>query len=120
MAIDIAHLKDKLLREKALLERELASVGRINPDDPNDWEPTAAELNVGRAEMEERAAEITDFEERSAVESRLEERYREINAALERIEAGTYGICEVSGMPIEIERLEANPAARTSKAHLNG
>jgi RNA polymerase-binding transcription factor DksA len=38
--------------------------------------------------------------------------------ALGKIEAGTYGVCEVSGMDIEEDRLEANPAARTCKAHM--
>ena len=33
------------------------------------------------------------------------------------IEKGTYGICEISGQPIEAERLKANPAARTSQAN---
>lgn len=36
----------------------------------------------------------------------------EIDAALERIEKGVYGICETSGLPIPTERLEAIPYAR--------
>lgn len=36
----------------------------------------------------------------------------EINAALERIAAGRYGLCERSGQPIEAERLRARPWAR--------
>ena len=36
----------------------------------------------------------------------------EIDQALERIELGTYGICEVSGKPIPHERLKAIPFAR--------
>jgi RNA polymerase-binding transcription factor DksA len=36
----------------------------------------------------------------------------EIDAALARMDAGTYGICEVSGKPIPVERLEAIPWAR--------
>ena len=35
----------------------------------------------------------------------------QIDAALERVEAGTYGICVVSGDPIPVERLEAIPWA---------
>ncbi len=35
----------------------------------------------------------------------------EIDAALERLEAGTYGICLVSGDPVPRERLEAIPEA---------
>jgi RNA polymerase-binding transcription factor DksA len=35
----------------------------------------------------------------------------EIDAALERLDAGTYGICRVSGLPIPKERLKAIPYA---------
>ena len=37
----------------------------------------------------------------------------EIDAALMRVEDGTYGVCEVCGGPIGSARLEALPAART-------
>lgn len=36
----------------------------------------------------------------------------EIDHALERVEAGTYGGCEICGTAIVLERLEARPAAR--------
>jgi RNA polymerase-binding transcription factor DksA len=38
----------------------------------------------------------------------------EIDAALDRIRNGTYGICEISGEPIEAERLAAIPWTRYS------
>jgi len=38
----------------------------------------------------------------------------EVLAAIRRIEQGTYGICEVTGEPIEAERLMAIPWARYS------
>jgi RNA polymerase-binding transcription factor DksA len=38
----------------------------------------------------------------------------EIDAALDRIRAGTYGMCEISGLPIEAERLLAIPWTRYS------
>ncbi|TMG30541.1 MAG: hypothetical protein E6H93_08495 [Chloroflexi bacterium] len=37
----------------------------------------------------------------------------QVKRALERIEQGTYGLSEVSGKPIPIERLEAVPFATT-------
>lgn len=40
----------------------------------------------------------------------------EIDQALQRIKDGTYGICEMSGKPIEKERLKAIPYARYSVA----
>jgi RNA polymerase-binding transcription factor DksA len=41
----------------------------------------------------------------------------EIDAALARVEAGTYGRCEVCGAAIPVERLEARPTARTCVEH---
>jgi DnaK suppressor protein len=40
----------------------------------------------------------------------------ELDAARERLEAGTYGVCERCGAPIPEGRLEARPAARTCVA----
>ncbi|MEP7092044.1 MAG: TraR/DksA C4-type zinc finger protein [Nocardioidaceae bacterium] len=37
----------------------------------------------------------------------------ELEAALQRLEDGTYGVCERCGRPIGTERLEARPTART-------
>jgi RNA polymerase-binding transcription factor len=41
----------------------------------------------------------------------------EVDAALARVAAGTYGVCEVCGEPITPERLEARPAARRCLRH---
>jgi RNA polymerase-binding transcription factor DksA len=110
--------KERLLEEKRLLERELETLGRINPDNASDWEPTAQELNIDHAEIEERATEITDFEERSAVEVKLEDRLNTVIRAIGRIDAGTYGSCSACNNPIEERRLDANPAAETCIAHM--
>jgi RNA polymerase-binding transcription factor DksA len=40
----------------------------------------------------------------------------EVEAALGRLAAGTYGICEATGLPIAPERLRALPWTRWSKA----
>ena len=37
----------------------------------------------------------------------------EVDGALDRVDAGTYGVCEVCGRDIGAPRLEALPAART-------
>jgi DnaK suppressor protein len=53
--------------------------------------------------------------ERSQIQALIrqaEHRLAEVDAALERWEAGTYGICEVCGNPIPEQRLEARPASR--------
>ena len=53
------------------------------------------------------------YEERTAMLNTLQKRLTDINDALQKITDGTYGVCETSGEEIEIERLRANPAART-------
>jgi RNA polymerase-binding transcription factor DksA len=47
-----------------------------------------------------------------ALSARARQEIEEIDRALAKIDAGTYGICEVSGEPIPKARLEAIPQAR--------
>jgi RNA polymerase-binding transcription factor DksA len=52
-----------------------------------------------------------------AIEEHEQQLLDEIDAALKRIDEGTYGACEISGEPIEFERLQALPWARTTLQH---
>lgn len=115
---ELAYFKEKLESELVLVEQELSSVGRKNPSNVNDWEPVPATMDVLNADENEVADTIEEFEGNTAILKQLEIRYNEIKRALEKINSGGYGICEVSGETIERERLEANPAARTSKKHM--
>lgn len=117
---NIEHLKALLSQENEQLEEELKSVGQKNPSNPSDWEGTPGETEyVDVSDENSLADKFESFEERSAVEVELEARLNEIKAALERIEKGEYGICGVCGEEIEEDRLEANPAAKTCKEHIN-
>lgn len=115
--IDTNHFKAKLEEELKVLEEELASVGRKNPDNPKDWEAEVKDLTPDTAEESEVADYMEEYEGNTAILKQLEIRYNEVKRALEKIADGKYGICEVSGEPIETERLEANPAARTCIEH---
>lgn len=114
---NISELKTILVAEKTQLEKELAGVGHKNPEIPGDWEPSAPDLNNPTADPNDVADSITAFEDNAAIEVELEARMLEIDSALARIEAGTYGVCRVCGEPIEDARLYANPAASTCIAH---
>lgn len=107
--------KTKLEEEKKLLEDELSSMGKLDKE-TGEWEATPPSQTAPEADESDMADRTEDYEERSSILSTLEERFKDINDALTKIENGTYGICEVSGQPIEEDRLEANPAARTCKA----
>jgi RNA polymerase-binding transcription factor DksA len=43
----------------------------------------------------------------------------EVDGALERLDAGTYGQCEMCGAAIEDDRLATTPLARTCALHLS-
>ena len=65
-------------------------------------------------DIADRASEETD----RALELRTRDRQRKvvakIDAALRRIEEGTYGYCEETGEPISLKRLDARPIATLS------
>jgi len=117
--MDTKHFKEKLEEEKATLEKELTGVARINPDNPKDWEPTPGDLNIPKSDKNDMGDAMEEYEGRMAVEVELENRLENVKKALERIEKDAYGKCKVDGGDIEVERLEANPAAETCKEHIN-
>lgn len=119
MEVDYTHFKKKLEEEKKLVEKELEGVGRRNPDNPSDWEAVPAERDSSQADENTIADSIEGYEENVAIVNTLETRYQEIRNALAKIEKGTYGDCEICGNKIEEDRLEANPSAKTCKAHIN-
>lgn len=118
--MDTTRFKQKLEGELATVESELKSVGVQNPQNPNDWEATERKMDVmsAVADPNEAADKQEEYVENRAIVGQLEIRYNNIKRALQKIDAGTYGICEISGHSIEEDRLEANPAARTCKQHM--
>lgn len=115
---DIKLIKEKLQTELELLEKELKTIGRKNPDNPSDWETIPPKMEVSSSDENEVADTMEEFESNSAVLKQLEIRYNEIKSALDRVENGAFGKCEVCGALVEADRLEANPAAKTCKQHM--
>lgn len=70
--------------------------------------------NENHADIADRASSETD----RAIELRARDRQRKliskIDAALARIDEGTYGYCEETGEPISLKRLAARPIATLS------
>lgn len=63
------------------------------------------------ADDDANAATLYDFEREQALEENERELLKQVNAALARIDDGAYGLSEVSGKPIPIERLRVIPWA---------
>lgn len=117
MTIDYEHFKKKLEKEKKLLENELAKVGRINPDNPSDWEAKPVDRDTSQADENTVADSIEAYEDNAAIVKTLEERYKDIRSGLDKIKHNVYGICQICKKEIESDRLEVNPSARTCKEH---
>ena len=70
--------------------------------------------NANHPDLADRASSETD----RAIELRARDRQRKliakIDAAIARIDEGTYGYCEETGEPISLRRLEARPIATLS------
>jgi RNA polymerase-binding transcription factor DksA len=60
---------------------------------------------------EEGATEAFELEKRLALEKRLMALLSEVEHALDKLDEGTYGQCDVCGQPVEIARLEVLPQA---------
>ena len=116
-------LKTAIEEERGLLVKELKTIATPDPNLKGDWDVKHEEWGedqiTSREELEtgESVNESDEDMKNKALSDRLELRLKEVNEALERIENETYGICEVCEKPIDIERLKANPAAKTDIEH---
>ncbi len=119
MPMDTKKFKETLSAEQSLLEGELANIARFNPES-EQWEATPDTDLMNQSDDNDAADRFEDFEERTSMLNTLQARLTDVKDALKKIEKGTFGKCEVCGEPIELDRLEANPAARTNKIHMNG
>jgi len=114
---DLEHFRDKLKDEKSRFEDDLRAIARVDPSNPRNWEVVSAETDEVTFH-DEVADRLEELDDRQAAVLELKTRLTNILNALERTNNGTYGLCATCHQPIEAERLEANPAAATCKAHL--
>ncbi|PIR86394.1 hypothetical protein COU13_01160 [Candidatus Kaiserbacteria bacterium CG10_big_fil_rev_8_21_14_0_10_43_70] len=113
--INIEKMKERLLAEKAELEGELARHGHKGRG--GDWTGASDDYGAVSADKNEVADQIEDLVTSIPLVEGLENHYNDVLVALDKIEKGTYGVCEVGGKKIPAERLEANPSARTCVNH---
>ena len=70
--------------------------------------------NVAKPDITDRASEEIDRSFELRTRDRERKLINKIDAALRRIEDGSYGYCDETGDPISIKRLEARPVATLS------
>lgn len=106
----IEELKSALLKEKTELEKDLERIARPIDKKEGDYETSFEDIGPDR---EDNASEVEQYTDNLPVEFALEKKLKDILEALERMEKGTYGICENCNREIDLERLEASPSAKT-------
>lgn len=113
---EITKLRTALEEERAKLEEELNGRGRVVGEN-GDWQGTSGDIETPAIDPNEVADQIEELANNTSVVEELESRHKDVVRALEKMEEGTYGVCEGNGETISLERLNANPAARTCVEH---
>lgn len=107
-------LKEKLERQKEIIESELSSIAKKSDSPKGDWQTKYQNLGD---DWDENVLEVTTYATNLSLERTLEMRLKNITDALERMETGKYGFCEADGKPIPLPRLRAKPEARVCLDH---
>jgi RNA polymerase-binding transcription factor len=106
MAIDIEKMKKRLEAKQAELQQQLAGLteARPTPTDP-------IEISEGSQDFEEIAVDFLETQQEQSIQANEQALLTEVQAALKRIENGTYGRCVDCDKLIPEKRLEAIPWA---------
>jgi len=80
----------------------------------DEAESSDAELSSYDQHPADSASDTLERELDLSLLDQLEHELAEVEAALARVDDGTYGVDEVTGAPIDPARLEAIPTARTN------
>jgi DnaK suppressor protein len=106
--------RERLIAERNRLTEVRNAASRLST---SAGEASARELSTVDQHPAEQATETLERELDLGVLQSVEAELLEVKAALGRVDAGTYGLCEVCGKLIAEGRLEVMPAARFCVEH---
>ena len=101
----LAEERSRLEQLRASIEAEAAALSERG---------MTGELSSADQHPADTATETFEREKDLSILDQLERELAELHAALERVDAGTYGVDEETGQPIDPARLDAFPTARTN------
>jgi DnaK suppressor protein len=107
MAVDTLRFRDLLQEER---QKVLEAIEYLHAENPGSLKDETEESTVDN-HLADTATVTLDREIGYTLEENSEHVLKAIDAALTKIEAGTFGICETCGQPIAEERLAAIPYA---------
>jgi DnaK suppressor protein len=100
----VNEIRSRLEGEKKRIQDELNQLTQSHPmDERREGSPFG--------KREEEATESMELEKRLALENRLRGMLTEVERALTKLDAGTYGFCDICNLPIDPARMEALPQA---------
>lgn len=108
----IAGFKAMLLEEQSRYQQERTEL--IEPDRSRLLDETGEIADYEPNNLSDSASVLFDRERNMAAERNLDGILSKIERALTKIEEGTYGLSDIDGRPIPIERLEVMPYALTT------
>ncbi len=97
-------IRSRLEAEKKRIQDEL---GQLTVGRPLDERREGSPFG----KREEEATESMELEKRLALEKRLKALLVEVDRAIQKLDAGTYGYCDICNIQIDPARLEALPQA---------
>ena len=109
--MDKEQIQSELQAKKLRLEKELSGFATKDPKLQGDWDTKYPRVPEGN--LEEAASEVEEYSTSLPIEHSLELQLQDINKALEKLQEGTYGVCENCKGQIDEERLKAFPEATT-------
>ncbi|MFH1597904.1 MAG: TraR/DksA C4-type zinc finger protein [Patescibacteria group bacterium] len=104
----IKEYKAILVEEQAALKHQLADVQRTAM---GDQEKSSAMFPDYGNKDDENAAEVATFADNISIEADLKNNLKNVEHALQHIEDDEFGICELCGKDINLERLKIYPSA---------
>lgn len=113
---ELDDLRARLEEEKERLEDELAAHGRIQ-DETGRWEGSSEGFEGMESDPNDVADQIEELATNVPLIEELENEHAATTDALEKMDEGVYGLCEVCNEQIPLARLTAMPSARTCIEH---
>ena len=109
----LSHFRQMLLDEKSRIEAERAdTLTEMRGDSEEEGPGELADYDPN--DPADEASNLFDRERGMAAEDNFSRILRKIERALQKMDEGTYGLSDVDGAPIPVERLEALPYALTT------
>ncbi len=114
--MNIKEQKERLIAEKNMILEELKKISV--KDEKNNYTAEEVLKNNDVNDLEDQALELADFDNNYTITVELQAQLQDVEDALEKIEKGEYGKCEVCGEEISEKRLMVLPSARTCREHM--